>query len=564
MGVFTRDPQPEPNKPLVASGLAKPAAYSAHRSLTAAAVRVNVHDKSQLAQIKQRRAMASWQSDAWDYYDMIGEVKYAFRLFANVLSRIRLYPAYVTDADSTPDPLRDADLPDHVKQAATKAMRRPFGPNSQSELLRKAAINLLVAGECWLVRLPPKYGKREVEQWKILSIDELVLVQEVYHYKTESNQRPADMEPLNDTFIGRIWHEHPRYTDEADSSMKALVDTCDDLFLYNRAARASARSRLNAGVFFVPDSMSVSSDVVTDFPEDVPLDPEMAAVASAPEEDQFEEEMLDAFSAPITDESSASAVVPLIIRGPAEEGDKLRLIKFERPFDPQLAQRAERALERILQGIDLPKDIVTGLANVKYSNAVQVEESMYKSHVEPLVLMLCDAFRTVYLVPALRKAGVDEETIDDIVIWYDPSAIMTAPDKSNAANTGYDKMILSDEAWRRSNGFADTDAPSTDEVARRIAIQRGQINDAVMETLLRQIMPDIMNATRDASLAQSPTGPLSPAVTEALGGQPTSQPGTPPPDMPAGAPAEPSSDPSGPPAGLPPVVDPSNDDVRPA
>ena len=49
---------------------------------------------------------------------------------------------------------------------------------------------------------------------------------------------------------------------------------------------------------------------------------------------------------PIRDEDSASAVVPLIIRGPAELGDKIKQFKFERSFDPALAQRADRVLER--------------------------------------------------------------------------------------------------------------------------------------------------------------------------------------------------------------------------
>ena len=72
---------------------------------------------------------------------------------------------------------------------------------------------------------------------------------------------------------------------------------------------------------------------------------------------------------PIADQDSAAAVVPLLIRGPAELGEKIKLFKFERSFDPALAERADRALDRIMQGIDVPKDVVTGLANVKYSNA---------------------------------------------------------------------------------------------------------------------------------------------------------------------------------------------------
>lgn len=546
MGVFIRDEQvPGRSSPT-------PARYSAHRPLTAAAVRLNVADKSQVEQITKRRAGSTWQTDAWEYYDLIGEVKYAFRLFSNVLSRIRLTAGYIDDEDSPPSALRDVDaIDDKTKAAVNRAMRRAFGATSQSEILRRAAINLLVAGECYLVQLPPVYGLRDQEQWKILSVDELVFKDNSAWYKPSRSAPQNQWERLPDgTFKGRIWSPHARFADEADSSMRALISDCDDLFLYTRAGRGAARSRLNAGAFFVPDTMSVSADEPTDFPDDIPLDPEVFAEFEDPDDDRFEQEMFDHFSAPIADESAASSVVPFLIRGTREDGAALRHIKFDRPFDVEISKRADRALERILQGIDLPKDIVTGLANIKYSNAIQIEESFYTAHIEPVVLLLCDAFRAVYLIPALEADGVDPSLLDNIVIWYDPSAIMTAPDKSNAANVGYDKYALSAEAWRRANGFAETDAPDGQEIAQRIAISRGNLNDALTETLFRTLMPEIMDQARAQAIQNSPTGPMSPEIQQAL------QPGaTPPPDPGA---TSPSGD-----SGLPPIVEPGSDGPTP-
>lgn len=537
MPVFTRGTSPDVTHPT-------PAPYSAHRGLTAAATRINLKDKSQLEQHQRRRQASGWQDDAWEYYDLIGEIKYAFRLFSSVLSRVRLYAAVIVDEDSPPVPIKEADLEDVVKNAAKKAMRRAFGPTNQADILRKASINILVAGECYLVKLPAKFGVRDTEQWKILSVDELVTRGDENFYKKNKEERVNDHERLNDNFVGRIWNEHARYSDDADSSMRALIDLCDDLFLYTRAARASARSRLNAGLLFVPDTLSVSAEQNTDYPDDIPLDPDMVPEASDPEDDLFEQELIDGMTTPIADESSAASIVPLLVRGPREDGEKIKHIKFERQFDPQIAQRAERSLERILQGIDLPKDIVTGLANIKYSNAIQIEESLYTAHVEPLVLLLCDAFRSVYLVPALEAAGIDPEVIDDLVIWYDPSAIMTAPDKSNAANLGFDKFALSFAAWRRANGFAESDAPDGEEIAQRIAIARGQLNDSITEELFRTIMPDVLDQARANALSNSPTGPLSPELTEAL------NPGAvPPPDDPTSGGAPTERDPA-----LPPVI----------
>jgi hypothetical protein len=543
MGVFIRDERsPDKSTPTAAP-------YAVHRPLTAAAVRLNVNDKTQIEQLAKRRTSSSWQEDAWEYYDLIGEVKYAFRLFSNVLSRVRLTAGYIDDEDSPPSALRDVDaVDDRTKAAVNRAMRRAFGATSQAEVLRRAAINLLVAGECYLVQLPASYGVREHEQWKILSINELVTKDGAYFYRSSRNAPQTAWERLpNSAFVGRIWSEHARYADEADSSMRALISDCDDLFLYTRAGRGAARSRLNAGAFFVPDTMSVSADQPTDFPDDIPLDPEVFAEFEDPDDDTFEQEMFDHFSAPIADESAASSVVPFLIRGTREDGAALRHIKFDRPFDVEISKRADRALERILQGIDLPKDIVTGLANIKYSNAIQIEESFYTAHIEPVVLLLCDAFRAVYLIPALEAEGVDPSLLDNIVIWYDPSAIMTAPDKSNAANVGFDKYALSYEAWRRANGFSETDAPTGEEVAQRIAIARGQLNDALTEQLFRTLMPEIMDQARAQAIQDSPTGPMSPDLQDALNPN-----ATPPPDSP-GSPT----------GGLPPIVDGGSDEPQP-
>ena len=176
-------------------------------------------------------------------------------------------------------------------------------------------------------------------------------------------------------FVGRIWRAHPRYSEESDSSLRGLLDLCAELLLLNRTFRATARSRLNAGALYLPDGLSVASSPDPDYPYDDEnnLYPGMTAEEAA---DEFEDSLIDAMTTPIRDEDSASAVVPLIIRGPAELGDKIKQFKFERAFDPALAERSDRVLERILQGLDVPKDIVTGLANVKYSNALQIDESL--------------------------------------------------------------------------------------------------------------------------------------------------------------------------------------------
>lgn len=351
--------------------------YSVYRPLTAAASVIKINDKGEVEQFKNRRSSAAsaWQTEAWEYYDAIGEIKYAFNLVASVVSRIRLYAAVSNDPSDAPVPVdSDARLDPALAAAAQRALARlnsAYG--GQPGLLRDAALNLSVTGECYLVQVPERPGQGLPETWDIRSTDELSVDPRGGTMVTPRrdlagggmSSNKGGFQLPNRAFVGRIWRPHPRYSDEADSSLRGMLDLCAELLLLNRTFRATARSRLNAGALYLPDGLSVAASPDPDYPydDDLDLSPGMTAEEAA---DEFEDQLIDAMTTPIRDEDSASAVVPLIIRGPAELGDKIKQFKFERSFDPALAQRADRVLERILQGLDVPKDVVTGLANVKY------------------------------------------------------------------------------------------------------------------------------------------------------------------------------------------------------
>jgi hypothetical protein len=525
------------------SNSATPAVYSAPRALTAAAVQVRLGDRDEAELFKSRRGSgsASWQAEAWEYYDAIGEIKYAFGLVGSVVSRVRIYAAVVEEANQTPVGVEDSENIDpQLADAASRALARlESAYGGQAGLLRDCALNLSVTGECYLVQMPERIGSGIPESWDIRSVDELSVNDRGDYVITprQSNGTGKFALPLpNNAFVGRIWRAHPRWSDEPDCSLKGLLDLCSELLLLNRTFRSTARSRLNAGALDLPDGLSLSAAPDIDYPYDDTVDP--SALTPEEGEDEFEEQLIDAMTTPISDESSASAVVPLIIRGPAELGDKIKQFKFERSFDPALAERADRVLERIMQGLDVPKDIVTGLANVKYSNAVQIDESLYKAHIEPLLLLISDALTVVYLRPYLRSLGYPESEVNKIVVWYDPSAVSTRNDRATDADSGFDKKAISYETWRHAHGFSDADAPSPDELALRLLADRGMLTPELTEAMLASIAPNVMNAAREASQASS-VAPVPPEVQQALTGEPVAAPeGEPAPEAEAPAPTE--------------------------
>lgn len=533
---FRREPSRNP----------EPVAYNSVRPLTAAATRVNLKDRTEaeLFRARQGSQMVAIQNAAWEYYDAISEIKYAFNLVASVVSRIRLYVAVIENPSEAPVPL---DLSDKVDQELADAARRTlerldsaFG--GQAGLLRDAALNLAVAGECYLVQVPERIGQGLPESWDIRSVDELKVDGKnnyaIYPRRdirpgSSSGALPKGAIPLPpDAFMGRIWRPHPRFSEDPDTSMIGLLALCEELLLLDRTFRGSHRSRLNAGILYVPDGLSTAAEadpnLFADQDEDQPS-PEDTA-------DEFQEQLLLAMSTPIEDETSAASVVPLLIRGPVDLGKELKHITFSRPFDEAMVRRADRVLDRILQGLDVPKDTVTGLANVKYSNAVQIDESLYKAHIEPMLLLLADAFTAVYLRPALIRDGWSQADVNRIAVWYDASAVATRNDRAADADSGYEKMAISGDTWRRAHGFADQDAPTGKELVLRMLLEKGGIDPALSEALLRVLAPDVIDAARGANQATS-VGPIPDAANQILnGGQPAPTSGVPDVSQPDGAP----------------------------
>jgi pilus retraction protein PilT len=196
LGVFSRNPEPirgaglpvpaalqlSPDSVFLSPqgrATATAAAYFTPRSLTAAASQIKLNDKGEAERFKARRNVqsTSWQAEAWEYYDAIGEIKYAFNLVASVVSRIRLYAAVIQDPSEAPKPLRQvANFDEDLARAAERALQRlDSAYGGQAGLLRDAALNLAVTGECYLIQMPALAGTGFPESWDIRSVDELGL-----------------------------------------------------------------------------------------------------------------------------------------------------------------------------------------------------------------------------------------------------------------------------------------------------------------------------------------------------------------------------------------------------
>lgn len=482
------------------------------RVLTASATRIQLDDRSEVERIKKTRGSQKWQADAWAYYDSIAEIRYAVDFLGHALGRLRLYAAVPVETDEVPVPLAEADgrFP-AVAPIADLALSRMYGERSTaSHIMSPLAVNFEIAGEATLAGYTDESG---VEQWGVYSGDQVLINQgelRLRDFPGQTFETARRLDPAS-SFAARLWSPHPHWSGLANAPMRPLLDVCEELLIASRAIRATGRSRLaGAGILLVPDSLMFGGTSTDVDPTD-------------PEGDQFMNDLTRAMTAPLSDEGSAASVVPMTIRGASSALEQVRHLALERPLDASLPDRVDKALRRIALGLDTPPEVLFGIGDVNHWGSWQVEESTFKYHIEPLALQILDALTVAYLRPALIAAGVDPELVSRVVIWYDHSALTVRPNRTQDAKDLHSALVLSDEALRQTAGFNAGDAPSEEEILRRVAMNRGTVDSAMVETIVARLMTEL-NVQRWGPAGTVRLDPENPPVpTAAIEGLPVEE-----------------------------------------
>lgn len=416
------------------------AAQQGPRPLLASAVLVK---QSQLRAIPETR---DWQVRAWEYYDLVGELRFAAQWISNALSRCRLYVGMPDDNGKAPDPIGQDDA-----ETADPRARMPLdelfgGTAGQPEMLARLAMHLTVPGESYVVGFDDDKGER---RWIVASSEEFT--------KSSGNQVKIRLPesdrlfpiPLDKSTVIRLWRPHPRRAWEADSPVRAALGVLKELIDLSAHITATLESRLaGAGVWMLPESATLPAPLSQD---GTPLheDPAMAT-------------LIDAMVTPLGDRDSAAAVVPIIVRIPDAAAGKSEYLTFSTPLDEKIRELRDADIRRFATVIDVPAEVLTGTAEVNHWGMWKVEESAVKLHIEPLLGLICDALTTRYLWPALRAMGMDD--VESYVIWYDASDLILRPNRGPEALNLYNQGGLVKSATvLRANGFSEDDAPDDEE-----------------------------------------------------------------------------------------------------
>jgi len=478
--------------PLLGSRKRKP-----RPALTASGERIDLLDRTLPERIRRQRG--PWQGQAWNYRELIGELGGGIEAEANVISKVQFIAGQVTDEDEPlPVTSEDCDLPDRIKHAAQEALDAlPFrnGYAFQGVL----SVCLRVAGECWL-HGRTKDGR---EDWRVLSSDEVQPWNAGLGIIEMPGMPPAAVG--KDEVLLRLWKPHPRWKQLADSPMRRLLDTCEDIVLIGREIRAASRSRIAAnGILLIPLGMSIVRK------------PDGAA-------DDFQSQLEAVMLSPIGNEGDAGAVVPVVLQGDPEDLEKVRHLTLQREDSEELINKLQAALQRLREGMDMPPETGTGVGDMNHWSAWLMDSTRFKSYIEPQVRLIVDSLTEAYLRPSLMQPvtsggwGLTREEADQVQVWYNAGNVTENANRGTDAKDAYDRGELKGSILRQSLGFSEDDAPDDDELRRMFAWRLGADPQTAARLLATVLGPD-----SGIQMIQPGAGPVSieqpPDAAPATGG----------------------------------------------
>jgi hypothetical protein len=404
-------------------------------ALTAAALNIK-----SLSSGRQRitPSNTSWQEELWGYYDTLGEFFISVTWRAYMISRVRLRAGRIKPGSDEPEIIDGGPAADLVNTFAG-------GTVGQVPIMRKLSVLLDVPAEGWLVG-EKRQGR---DTWRILSSDEVQRrgQNQFQVIDEESSEGSIYWRTLpSDSMITRIWRPSDRFSYKARSPAFSARGAMRELELVNRHIVAQYLSRLaSAGVILFPDEITFP---VRDEFMDAP--------------DPFVREWIETAAEAIKNPGSASAIIPMPFRVPAEYVDKVKHVDFTLKLDDKIIEKRDSARSQLTTFLNVPTDLLFGAGDVNHWGLWQLEEGAIRTYIAGDVELMMEGFTRGYLTPHLKALG--EPDADQYVVWYDASELMVRPDKSQSAKDVYDRMEISGKALRRENGFDEDDAPTNEEL----------------------------------------------------------------------------------------------------
>lgn len=408
-----------------------------------------------------RRVLQPWQQEAFAFYRTCGEAQEAAQFYARPLSKIRLFAAEIDEQGEV------KECPSDSVPAQAWARVHDRGSNGRSQLQANYGRLFFLAGEGYLVATETASG----EAWEFLSSNEWRI--NAGSGAGYSRYRAPGMNPLeyvkipegaekptgNQAWVARIWRPDPIQGWLADAPMRAVLGLFAELELLTLAVAAQTKSRIaQAGILYVANELSFGSANAQQN-DDPTKDPFMNALTKA---------MTSAISTP----GSAAAVVPVIVRGPSEHGEKgLKWIQIGKPMEkyPEVELRRE-CIARIATGLDMPPEQLLGKEDANHWTSWNIDENTWSTNLQPVAEGMARDFAHAYLRQACKAASY--ANWENVVLGVDAAEVINHPDRFKDALELHDRGGLGIEKLMDVGGFDyKTDKMSPQEYDTWLALQ---------------------------------------------------------------------------------------------
>lgn len=426
--------------------------------------------------LKFSRTASGWQSEAWYFYDTVGEFRYACDWVGSMLAKATLHAA--TEHQDGPKRIESGPPAQVVSELYG-------GPEGQAEMLRQIGIHFTVAGECYLLG----WAEDGRDHWMIAAataVSSRKVGESRRVWYVNSIQVGSDSAKV---MAIRLWKPHPQRPMEANSPTRAVLGILAEIAGLSQHIQTQVNSRLaGAGIALFPSEMTLPARPPGPNGEQPPVAPNTAS-----------EMMLllqQAMAASIKDPSSTSRHVPIVVTAPGDQIDNVRHVTFWTELDEKALELRSDAIRRLSLGLDMPPEMLTGVGQDNHWTAWLADESGIKAHTEPLLRVVTGALSDGFLRPALEKddaLGMDPQGLSLISIRADTSQMRLRPNRSKEALELFDRAELSGAALRRETGFGPEDAmdPAAMKAwyVRKVAM--GQTTPEIVEAALRAVGVDL-------------------------------------------------------------------------
>ena len=438
-----------------------------------------------VGEFKGKTKVEEWQAEAYGHVNAIGELGYVLGVHAVAVADGALV---VVEEDENGVPVeprkRDDGTPiiEGDRAAAERVLRFFRGPDGDHHaLIERLAWHDPVAGEALLLGEPIKATSRGRGRarkgsglaWEVVSVLEIVredkgggsgkLVRKRSAAQSTmsvaARQAPdSDLDP--NTYISRYHRRDLAYSGDATSALRRNAGVCREIVLLDQLKEVLIKQRLSAGVFLVPEEV--------DFPS-----PDDEGVDEPDDASRFLEMLLQHLSAPVEDRKSATSLVPLTIRVPADMIEKFRLMSLaDEVLDLSTVKDArDDALSRLAAGIDVPPERMTGMGSMNHWTGALLSDDEIQKHVIPLGDRIARFVTNAYFRKMLIEfEDFDDEKAERFRLEY--RAPETRMDKAASADTLYADGHISSDTRVEAHGFdPDMVRPDDDERTRRFLME---------------------------------------------------------------------------------------------